>query len=216
MHIKRNEMPKTWPVARKGTKYLLVASHSKRAGIPILFTLREMLGLARTRKEVIYMVHNKEIKLNGKIIHDDKIPMQISDVLGIEKIGKNYRLEIKKGKFKLEEIGEKDAGKKIAKIIGKKILEKNKTQINLSDGRNFIIKENFSVGDSALINLKENKIEKILRLKDGAKVEIIGGKHVGQEGEIKKEKLLERERRFIVKIGKGEIDLPSKTLKVIE
>jgi small subunit ribosomal protein S4e len=216
MHQKRNEMLKTWPVPRKGTKYLVVSSHAKSKGIPILFVLRELLKLAQTRKELKHMLLNKEIKVNYKMIRDEKFPMQISDILHIEKLGKEYRLTINGKKFTLKEVKGKEAEIKIVKIIGKRVIEKNKIQINLEDGRNFFVKENFSVGDSAVINLKENKIEKILKLKEGAKVKIIGGKHLGKEGTIKEERQLERNKIYIVNIEKKEINLPLKTIMVIE
>ena len=215
MHLKRNEMPNTWPIAKKGTKYLLVANHSKTRAIPILMILRDMLKFAKTRSEVKFMIYNKEIKLNNKVVKEEKMPMEISDILTIEKMGKNWRLKIENKKFKLEEVSGSEKDIKISKIIGKKVLGKNEIQINLSDGRNYLVKENFSVGDSAVVNLKENKIEKILKLKDGAKIEVISGKHLGQIGNIKEIRQVGKQKIFVVKIGGKELNLPSKTAKVI-
>jgi small subunit ribosomal protein S4e len=74
----------------------------------------------------------------------------------------------------------------VAKIINKKILKGGKTQVNLSDGRNFISDIKCKTNDSALINFKEKKIEKFISLKEGAEVIVFAGKHAGKKGNIKK------------------------------
>lgn len=216
MHRTRSEMPKAWPIARKGTKYLAVASHSKSDGISLLFVLREMLKLARTRKEVKYILRNKDVKVNNKVRIDENFPLQVFDVISLDKLGKHYRITLSAGKFKLEEVSAKEAEKKIVKIIGKKNLNAKEVQMNLEDGHNFISKEKFALGDSILLNTKENKVEKILVLKEGAKVEIVGGKYSGEQGKIKATKELSRGKEYLVKLNDKEVTLPLKTLLVIE
>ena len=209
-------MSKNWPIPRKGTKYLVCASHADSKGIPLLFVLREILKIAKTRKEANYMVRNKEIKINNKARTTETFPIQLFDVIQIEKMKKNFRLEILNKKFVLKEISEKETDTKIVKIIGKKVISATKIQMNLEDGQNFITKEKFSLKDSALINTKENKIEKILELKPGAKVEIVAGKHAGETGKITQIKELAREKVYHVQLKEKEVGLPIKTLVVIE
>jgi ribosomal protein S4E len=128
----------------------------------------------------------------------------------------NYRLEIVNKKFKLKEISEKEAGIKIVKISGKKVLGKNKIQMNLNDGQNFQTKEKFSVGDSVIINTKENKIEKILPLKEGVMIEITLGKHAGKRGKLIGFESLPREKNYIIKIDDKEVPLPYKAILAVE
>ena len=78
---------------------------------------------------------------------------------------------------------ENEASCKICKIIGKKILRGGKVQINLHDGKNFLYGEG-KVNDSVLVDLKKNKITKILPLKKGAFVFVISGKHTGEKGKV--------------------------------
>jgi len=215
-HLKRQEIPKTWPVPRKGTKFIAVASHAKRKSIPLLFILRDILGIAKTRKEAKRIVFQGDVKINNKLRKDEVFPVQVFDVISLEKTKKNYRLEIVNKKFQLKEISDKEAGKKIVKISGKKILGKGKVQINLEDGGNFLIKEEFSVGGSAVLNTNENKIEKILELKEGANIEVISGKHAGEKGKVKAIEQLEKTRRYLIKLKDKEVELPLKTLLVIE
>jgi small subunit ribosomal protein S4e len=216
MYKTRNQMLNEWPIERKGTKYLAAASHSSSKGIPILFIIRNMLKLARTRKEVEYMLRNKDVKINNKTIKEDNFPVLFFDTITLEKSGKNYRMIIDNKKFKLQEISGKEAEKKVSKIINKKSINKSTIQMNLEDGRNFLTKDKFSVGDSAIINTKEGKIEKILPLKDGAKVKIVSGKYSGHEGKIKTTKELARGREYIIQLKEKEVQLPLKTMMVVE
>jgi len=216
MHQKRSKMPKTWPIPRKGSKYLAVASHAKTKGIPLLFVLRDILKIAKTRKEARYFVLRGDVKVNNKIRKDETFPIQVFDVVSLDKINKNYRLNIINKKFNLEEVSDKDAEKKIVKISGKKILGENRVQMNLNDGQNFLIKDKFNVNDSALINTKENKVEKILTLKKGAKIEIISGKHVGEKGKLKDIESLGKQRMYHIQLKDKDVKLPLKTILVIE
>jgi len=216
MHQKRNKMPILWPIRRKGTKYIAIASHAKTKSIPVLFILRDMLGLVQTRKEAKYLVLNRNVKINNKIRKDEKFPVQFFDTLSLEKTKKNYRLEIANKKYKLKEISESEAGKKIVKIIGKKIIGKNKVQMNLEDGQNFLMKEKFALGGSALVDTRQNKIEKILELKTGAKLLVISGKHLGESGKLKEIIAFEREKKYKIQLKDKEVILPGKTFLVID
>jgi small subunit ribosomal protein S4e len=182
MHLKRQKTPKNWPIPRKGTPYVVRPNFNVRNSIPILVVLRDILELAQNRKEVKKAIHSKHILLNNKIVRDEKNPMLLFDILSIIPSKKNYRMELsEKGKFQIKET---DINKKISKIINKSILKGKKTQLNLSDGKNFLSDIKCNVNDSVLINLKDKKIEKCIPLKEKAKIIIIGGKHAGETGII--------------------------------
>ena len=57
MHLKRQKIPKKWPVPRKGTTYVVKPSFNLKHGIPILVILRDILGLAQNKKEVKLEFH---------------------------------------------------------------------------------------------------------------------------------------------------------------
>ncbi len=211
-------MPKTWPMNRKDSKrrYLSVPSHAGSLGISLLFLIRDVLKIAKTRKEVRLILSNGDVKVNTQIRKVEDFPMQVFDTLSLDKSKKNYRLEIKNKKFDLLEISDKEVDKKISKICGKTILKDGLMQMNLEDGRNFITKDKFSIGDSAIVNTKEKKIMKILPLSEGAKIEVISGKHAGARGKLISFEKLSRGRNYIIKLEKKEVSLPSKTLLVVE
>ncbi|MBT7102173.1 hypothetical protein HN935_01545 [archaeon] len=216
-HIKKTQMPKSWPVPRKGRgrRFVAVPSHATSKGISLLFLLRDVLKIAKTRKEVRRMTLGGMVKVNNKIRKDEDFPVQVFDVLNLEKAKLNYKLEIVNKKFKLVEVSAKEADSKIVKIRGKKILGSKKIQMNLDDGQNIMTAEKFSVGDSVLLNTKEDKIVKILPLKEGAKVEIVLGKHAGEKGELVGFEELVRGRNYQIKLEDKTVSLPYKTILVI-
>lgn len=211
-------MPTTWPLPRKNHKktFISVPSHASSKCISVLFILRDVLKIAKTRKEAKYMTLTGQIKVNNKVRTDEDFPVQVFDVITLEKAKLNYRLEIVNKKFSLKEISDKEAQTKIVKIGGKKILGKGKIQMNLEDGQNLISKDKFSVGDSVVLNTKESKVEKILPLKEGAEVEVILGKHAGNKGKIIRFEEMVNGRSYVVKLNDKEVSLPFKTLLVIK
>ena len=206
MHRTRSEISKLWPIPRKGTKFLVVASHNQDSGIPVLVVLRDILKIGKTKREVKRVILLEKIKVNGKNIKDEKFPLGVFDVLGVG--DKNYKLIIKDKKFSLEETKEL---KKISKVIGKSILKKHRVQINLSDGRNFLTSEKITTGDSVVFSFKENKVEKIIQMKEGANVLVISGSHIGEEGKIEKVAI----NKADVKIGQRSVNLELERLMAI-
>ena len=214
-HLKRQKVPKSWPIPRKGTKYVVRPNFNIEKGIPILIILRDILKVAQTRKEVKKAIHSKHILLNKKVVKDEKNNALLFDTIEIVPSKKYYRIGLsEKGKFKVEEIKQSDVNKKISKVIDKKVLKGKKTQLNLSDGRNFLSDIKCNVNDSVLIDFEKNKIEKCLTLKEGARVIVFAGKHSGETGVIKSIK--PRRKMAGLEIEKKEINVLIKQLMVIE
>jgi len=195
MHLKRQEVPKNWPVYRKGTKYIVRPSSNLETSIPLLIILRDMLKIVSNRKEARRAIFLKNILLNNKIPKDEKSAVVLFDTLSIIPMKKNYRIDLSdKGKFELTEINESGLNKKSVKVVNKKVLRGKKIQLNLYDGRNFISDVDCGVNDSVLINFKERKIEKCLPLKENSKAIVFSGKHSGKRGEIIK---IEKEKKTV-------------------
>ncbi|HLD97932.1 MAG TPA: KOW motif-containing protein [Candidatus Nanoarchaeia archaeon] len=212
MHLKRHSASKMWPIARKGTKYLVVPSHEKNRGIPLLIALRDDLKLVSRRKELEKILHEGKITVNGKIARNDNLSLLLFDKVSIKDSNKNYSVNFSKnGKLVLDEVNEKDSHNKISKVINKKVLDGKKIQINLIDGRNILSNDKITVGDSVIVNFKSKKIESILPVKDKSKVLIINGKHKGSYGIIKKID----ERKIIVESEKNEFETKNKDLIVV-
>lgn len=178
MYVKRQTVAKTWPIPRKGTKYLVAPSHNKKNGIPILVLLRDVLKIAKNRKEVKRILNQELISVNSKTVKKDNLSVLPFDIV---KIGeKSYELGFsEKRKFMLKETKREE---KILKVVGKTILKEKKIQLNLLYGKNVITDEKANTGDSVII--KDKKVEKVLPLEKGREAVVFSGKYKGKEGEI--------------------------------
>jgi len=198
MHLKRHEVPKSWPVYRKGTKYVIRPKSDIESGIPLLVVLRDMLNVVQNRKEARRTIFLKQILVNNKIPKDEKKSLLLFDTMSLIPEKKNYRLDLsEKGKFELKEINENEINRKAVKVANKRMLKGKRVQLNLHDGRNILSDMKCEVNDSVLINFSEKKIEKCLPLKDGSEAVVFAGKHSGKRGNIKsldrKKKIAEME-----------------------
>ena len=212
-YLKRQKAPKTWPIHRKGTTYVVRPNFSIGKGIPILIILRDILKIAQNRRDVKKIIHAKQILLNNKAVKDEKNNVLLFDIISIIPTNKFYRMELSnKGKFGIKEIDKKNAGEKFAKIINKKIIKGKRVQLNLSDGTNFLSNVKCNVKDSVLINLLEKKIEAIIPLEEKAKAIVLEGKHAGEIGTINKIKNKTAE----VKIGDKNVEILIKQLMIIK
>ena len=186
MYLKRQSAPRSWPITRKGTAYVVrPMSDLNNEGIPLLIALREMLKITRNRNEAKKVLRLGEIKVNGKIVFDERRALRLFDIITISALGKSYKVSLnEKAKFELIEVNGKEAEIKVVRVINKKTLKKKKTQLNFSDGSNVISNMKCNVNDSVVIDFKGNKPEKCLELKEKARVLVIGGKHTGAYGMI--------------------------------
>lgn len=183
MHTKIQQTPRKWPVPRKGTTFIARALSNRREGIPAVVLIRDVLKIAQNKKEVKKAINSGKILLNWRKINDEKNSVSLFDVITIVPNEKNYRLVIgKNGKFAAEEA--KNPEVKTSKIINKKLLKGGKVQANLLDGSNFITDLKCSANDSAIVDLKNRKIERIVPLKDNSNAMVFEGKHAGEKGKV--------------------------------
>jgi small subunit ribosomal protein S4e len=211
-YIIRQTVSKTWPIPKKGTKYVVVPSHNRKEGIPLLLVMRDILGFVKTRKELKKILLEKKILINGREARDEKISLLLFDTLSIPALKKYYRVSISDiKKIKLDEIKEGDILTKISKIVGKKMLRGKKVQLNLNDGRNVLFDEKAGVGDSVVVNLKEGKIGKVLPVKKDSQVLIVKGKHMGRNGKI----LSLEDDEVLINTGDGDIKIQEEELIVL-
>lgn len=215
--IRRMTMPKTWPLARKGRqKYIITPRGSREDSIALVVVLRDLAGIAKTSNEAGKLLHAGEVFINNKKIIDKAFPVYPFDKISLPRIKRHLELGFKGKKFAVQDIKEEESRSKPYKVIGKKALNKGRIQLNLFQGLNFIISPKEASGikvyDSVLVDLKECKISKHLPLKEGAAVSVIGGKHIGETGSIKR---IEKERDLIfIDTEKGEVRAPKEKILV--
>jgi len=179
-------MPKTWVLKKKGTKY--ISANGNTNTVPIFVVIRDMMNIAKNRKEVKKILKEKEVKINNKKINDNKFPVGLNDTIEIDK--KYYILILGENKKLLVKEIKENSDKKILKVINKKSVKNNKIQVNCTNGRNYLVdnkeSKKIKVGCSVIVDLKNKKIIDILPLEAGKEVLIIKGKHIGKRGIIEK------------------------------
>jgi len=220
-YLKRLAMPKTWPLARKGSKFIVRPLPGRRLqnSLPIAFIIK-YLGFAETTKEAKFILDSGRVKVNNKVIKEKAFPVGLFDVISFPTIKKNFRLLFKNKKLFLHEINESEAKLKPAKVIKKTILKGNKIQINLDDGTNTLSKIDCRTGDTLVMDLEKNKFLPI-KLEKNSLAYLLGGKYLGKLIRIldikEKEAICELDskkinvqKRYIFVIGKEKpiISLP--------
>ena len=187
-HIKRLAAPKSWPIARKTSKYVTKpnpGTHPLEECIPLNILLRDILGLAKTTREVKKILKLNNVLVDGVRRTDVKFPVGIMDTVSIKEIQKYYRVIVKKkGKIAVIEISNAESELKPCKIVNKSLV-KGKVQINLFDGRNILVdKDGYKTGDSVVLKLPKQEIKEHIKLGKDSVVLLTAGKHIGDVGVV--------------------------------
>lgn len=216
VHIKRYIIPKFWPLKKKGFKFaprVMPGPHPKDFSIPLLVIIRDVLKYAETTKEVKAVLNAGKVLIDKKVRKEPSFPVGLMDVLEIPDVGKYWRVVVDENGLLLKEINKDESYMKLCKITGKQTLKGGKIQINLHDGRNIIVDSNsYKPGDSLLIHLPDQKILEHFAFQEGQEALIIGGKNIGEKGEIKKI----RKRKHMLEKHVVYIDVGGKDIKTIK
>ena len=194
--MKRKPAPKFWPIHRKEhvwTTEPKPGPHPISRCFPLMLIVRDILGLAKTRKETKTIVSQGKIKVDGKVQLEELFPIGLMDVISIPEMKKAYRILPSKKGLILHPIGKTETLFKLCRIKNKKILKGGHIQLNLHDGRNIRVqvedprkpKEDiFQTLDVLKISVPGQEVTAHLKLAKDMHVIIIGGKNVGKLGKI--------------------------------
>lgn len=175
---------------KKRTKWIVSprpGPHKKFESIPLLIIVRDLLKLVDTKNDAKKIIKNKNILVDGKPRTDLKYPVGLFDVIDIPKKEKQYRVVPDKHGLSLIEITKKESSVKICRIKNKTMVKGGKTQLNLHDGKNILIKdkETYRPGDSILIELPSQKIVEHVNMEKGVVAIIVSGQNIGDIINIK-------------------------------
>lgn len=188
-HLKRLAMPRSWPLPRKTTVWIArprPGAHSLERCIALSVVMRDILEVADTSRETRRILHNGNVKIDGKIVRDSRQGVGLMDVLTLGE--ENYRCVLdENGKLRYRQISKKDSSWKICRIENKTTIKGGKTQLNLHDGRNILIEDpnKYNTGDTLKLSLPDQKVLDHIPFEEGAAAYLIGGSHVGEISHIK-------------------------------
>ena len=209
MITKRLAAPKLWKIPRKVRKFVISPEpgpHTKETSVPLGIVLREYLGVADNVKEIKSALSSGSVKVDGKPRKSHRFPIGIMDIL--EVAGKHYRVSMSPSGFKLVEISQSDAMKKLLRIKRKVKVKGGKTQYTFHDGRTKILDEDYKTNSTLLVSIPNITVMDYYELKEGNYALITGGNEKGKMGIIKEIKLVRSfmPNRVVVDTGDEQIE----------
>jgi small subunit ribosomal protein S4e len=154
--------------------------------MPVSLVIRDVLMLAKTTREVRFILHNELAKIDGRIVKDTRRGVGLMDVLSLGDV--HYRCVMDhNGRLRYNVISADESTWKICRIEGKTTIKGGQTQLNLHDGRNIIVEDpaEYNTGDSLKLGLPEQNIVEHIRFGEGTRCYLIGGGHVGSTADVK-------------------------------
>ena len=195
-HLKRKPAPKFWPIHRKEFVWTVKPKpgpHPTSRCIPLALIVRDILGLAKTRKEAKTIISQGKIKVNGKLQLEELFPTGLMDVISIPEMKKTYRILPSEKGLILHSIGREEALFKLCRIENKNAIKGGHMQLNLHDGRNIQVQmqdprkpeeDVYQTLDVLKTSIPSQEITAHLKLSEDIHAIIIGGKNVGKYGKI--------------------------------
>ncbi|KAK2653011.1 hypothetical protein Ddye_012867 [Dipteronia dyeriana] len=179
-HLKRLNAPKHWMLDKLGGAFAPKPSsgpHKSRECLPLILILRNRLKYALTYREVIAILMQRHILVDGKVRTDKTYPSGFMDVVSIPKTNENFRLH---------SIRDEEAKFKLCKVRSVQFGQKGIPYLNAYDGRTIrypdpLIKAN----DTIKLDLESNKITDFIKFDVGNVVMVTGGRNRGRVGVIK-------------------------------
>ncbi|KAK4274848.1 hypothetical protein QN277_018017 [Acacia crassicarpa] len=188
-HLKRLKAPEHWMLDKLGGTFAPKPSpgpHKLRECLPLILILRNKLKYALTYREVIWILMQRHVLVDGKVRTDQKYPAGFMDVVSIPKTNDNFRLLYDvKGRFRLRSITEDEAKFKLCKVRSVQFGKKGIPYLHTYDGRTIrypdpLIKAN----DTIKIDLDTHKITDFIKFEVGNVAMVTGGKNRGRVGII--------------------------------
>ncbi|KAG6747076.1 hypothetical protein POTOM_049455 [Populus tomentosa] len=197
-HLKRLNAPKHWMLDKLGGAFAPKPSsgpHKSRECLPLILILRNRLKYALTYREVIAILMQRHVFVDGKVRTDKTYPSGFMDVVSIPKTNESFRLLYDtKGRFRLHSLREDEAKVrdtlgsvfKLCKVRSVQFGQKGIPYLNTYDGRTIrypdpLIKAN----DTIKLDLENYKIVDFIKFDVGNVVMVTGGRNRGRVGVIK-------------------------------
>ena len=211
-HLKRMMAPRSWPVGRKKTTFIVRPRGYLRTGLPVSLILTEFLNLVGTRREVKRIVQEGKVSVDGRVVKDERRPLVLMSVMQVEGVG-TYRLLLNsRGKLCLAKVLSKDAKRKFCKVVSKKAVKKGRIQLGFHEGTSALTENrDIKINDTVVVDPSKNSIESHLKFEKGSRVFLTGGRGVGSSGTVET-----TSPKTAVKIGGLMIEIDKKNVFVID
>jgi small subunit ribosomal protein S4e len=189
-HLKRMDSPKSWPITRKETVFVIrprPGGHKMGQSLPLSILLRDVLGYASTTRAVRFLLTTQEVLVNGRRVRKPEDTAGLMDVVTFPSTKTSFRILIdQRNKLFTLPIAGEEAKLIPSKVTSKRLQPGGKLQLGFHNGRTLITDEKgYKAGDTLLLTM-ENKSHAHFPLAKGTFALITGGKHVGATGIVEK------------------------------
>ncbi|MGB9684732.1 MAG: 30S ribosomal protein S4e [Candidatus Bathyarchaeales archaeon] len=194
--LKRKPAPRLWPIHRKEFVWVVKPTsgpHSLESCLPLTIILRDILDVAKTRKEAKIIASQGKVYVDGEVRREDKFPTGLMDVISLPEVDKHFRVLPSHKGLTLRPITKEEASFKLCRIESKTTVKKGHIQLNLHDGSNMLIKvadpknpqeDVYSAFDTVKLSLPNRQILEHIKMKKNSFAVITGGKNIGKYGKI--------------------------------
>jgi small subunit ribosomal protein S4e len=193
--LKRNPSPKFWPIHRKELPWVVKPAsgpHSLENCLSLTLVFRDILGVAKTKKEVGKILCQCQITVDGKIRRKADFPVGLMDIISISDMNKFFRVMPSQKGLVLTSINKEEASFKLCRVEDRRTLPEG-VQISLHDGSNILqkvvdtknpIEVTYQTFDILKLSLPEKEVLGHIKTKEGNVAIITGGKNIGKRGKI--------------------------------
>ena len=205
-HLKRMAVPRSWVIPRKTNVYTTKprpGAHPIERALPLGTIVRDYLKLAATGREASRVIGAGDVLVDGRKVKDAKFSVGFMDVVSVPKTKQSFRVFIdEKARLRLLPIDDKQASWKLVQINGKTTIAGGRTQLNLHDGRNLLVKkDDYATGGVLRLEVPSQKILGHFPLDAGALVLITDGRHAGEVAPVKSIEVTESHKPNLVHLA---------------
>ncbi|KAH3765322.1 40S ribosomal protein S4 [Pelomyxa schiedti] len=188
-HLKRINAPRHWMLDKLGGVWAPRPSsgpHKLRECLPLIIMLRNRMKYALTRREVLAIVMQKLIKVDGKVRTDMCFPAGFMDVISIDRVHEHFRLLYDtKGRFVIHRISDAEAKYKLVRVRERFTGKGGVPYISTHDGRTFRYPHpEIHANDTVKYNIETHELLEFVKFEVGNLAMVTGGHNLGRVGLI--------------------------------
>lgn len=189
LKAKRSASPEFWQISRKDKRFVVrtyPGPHPKNYSYPLLVILRDVLGVAKTRREALSILNEGKVHVDGRVVKSESFPIGLMDVVEFPQTGRSLRMVPRFGRLVPVEISSKEKGLKICYVKSKRTIKGSKISYGLHDGRVIFPEAEVDIkpGDGCMIKVPSQEFQANFRLAKESLALLIRGERSGEVASV--------------------------------
>lgn len=220
--VKRQRAPSFWKIRRKQGQFVARARpgpHPKAISYPLGILIRDVLGVGQSMDEVKRILNDGKVSVDGVVRRSIGWPVGLMDIIELIPLSQVFRLVPKNRNLLVPILLSKQTERnlKLLRVTLRKTIKGKETQYGFHDGKTLIANEQYSVGDSCLIDLSNKEVKSHMKLEKGSIVLVTKGENAGAIGKIEeiREGLFSLPKRTVVSFGDRSVELPVQMVMLV-